>query len=135
MERSGWTFRRWNSMSVGNHIFCKNSNLIYWNRDTKAPEKTPSCHGIIMRKGKILQILIQFRLPHIVSGHRISDFRLSFIVYFSPRILGLFSQTSGDQYFHWMNPSYTIDTIFPGGSLEIFLKCDLTRNRGKCFWL
>ena len=24
---------------------------------------------------------------------------------------------------------------FPGGSLEIFLKCDLTRNRGKCFWL
>ena len=108
-------------MSVGNHIFCKNSSLIYWKRDTKAPEKTPRCHGIIMRKGKILQIPTKFRLPHIFSGHRISDFRLMFIVYFSPRILGLFSQTSGDQYFHWMNPSYTIDTTFPGGSLEIFL--------------
>ena len=36
------------------------------------------------------------------------------VYYFSPRIHVLFSQTSGDQYFHWMNPSYTTDTIFQG---------------------
>ena len=44
MERSGWTFRRWNWMSVENHIFYRNSSLMYWNWDTKAPEKTQNVH-------------------------------------------------------------------------------------------
>ena len=97
--------------------------------------KPPVVMGSSWGREKSYKYSLSFVSPTYFQATESLDFRLRFIVYFSPRILGLFSQTSGDQYFHWMNPSYTIDTTFPGGSLEIFLKCDLTRNRGKCFWL
>ena len=38
-------------MSVENHIFYRNSSLMYWNWDTKAPEKTQNVHQALVVMG------------------------------------------------------------------------------------